>query len=30
MDVKMNSELINETVDDVVSTVNFLCPELSI
>ena len=25
MDVKMNSELINETVDDVVSTVNFLC-----
>ena len=25
MNIKMNSELINETVDDVVSTVNFLC-----
>ena len=25
MSIKMNTELINETVDDVVSTVNFLC-----
>ena len=25
MNIKMNSKLINETVDDVVSTVNFLC-----
>ena len=25
MDIKMNTDLINKTVDDVVSTVNFLC-----
>ena len=25
MNIKMNNELINESVDDVVSTVNFLC-----
>ena len=25
MDIKMNTKLINKTVDDVVSTVNFLC-----